>query len=154
MEEGHREHRLVLRVLARWKELRGERELPSRGEIEGAWFGEDWPACFMIDVASPVERSPFSYIGDELRLAGWDGLGQPAAECPPGTLLGAATAYLARVVDKGVPISIGGRAHHLGQPILFRSIIMPLSGDDGRIGALLGAANFRAVAETEAAFPQ
>ena len=68
------------------------------------------------------------------------------SEVPVDTLLGQATLYWRKVVEKRVPISIGGEFRHRdGRLILYRSIILPLSADERQIDHLLGAANYRAV---------
>ena len=48
-------------------------------------------------------------------------------------------------VSREVPLSLGGEAESGAGPILYRSIVLPLSEDDERIDHLLGAANSRLV---------
>ncbi len=60
-----------------------------------------------------------------------------------------ATSYIARVIAKGVPISSGGIGMHQGGPIVYRSILPPLSEGGGKIDGLLGAANYRVIPVAE-----
>jgi hypothetical protein len=150
MEAQSNEQRLVLRVLAHWRSLCGARALPRRAQIEPQGFGQDWGNCLLLDVDPKPERSRFAYVGEKLRDPSWPTLErQSLEECQENTLLHVATLYLARVIAKGVPISTGGVGIHLGLPIVYRSILLPLSESGSRIDGLLGAANFREIPVTE-----
>lgn len=154
MEAQSREQRLVLRVLAQWRSLCGAAPLPRRSQIDPQIFGQDWANCLLIDVDPKAERSRFAYVGENLRDPSWPTLErQSLAECQENTLLYVATIYLSRVVAKGVPISTGGVGIHEGMPIVYRSILLPLSEGDGRIDGMLGAANYREIPVTEDIHP-
>ena len=141
---SERERRLVLRVLSQWEARRGTRLFLPRSEAGPQVFGEDWPSCFILDLASHGDPG-FAYIGAALRRdhdgADWRRLSQ----CPEGTLLRHATDFLRQVVERRIPVSVGGAGRHGGQDILFRAILLPLSDDGTAIDFLLGAANCRAV---------
>lgn len=151
MEAQSNEQRLVLRVLAQWRGLCGAKALPRRSQIDPQVFAQDWGNCLLLDVdPSKPERSRVSYVGERLRDPSWPTLErQSIAECQENTLLHVSTFYLARVIAKSVPISTGGVGIHLGVPIIYRSILMPLSESGKRIDGLLGAANFREIPVTE-----
>ena len=144
------EQRLVLRVLARWRSLCNGAALPRRSQIDPQLFGQDWSNCLLIDIDPKLERSRFAAVGENLRDPNWPTLErQSLAECQESTLLYVATSYAARVLAKGVPISTGGVGLHEGQPIVYRSILLPLAEGQGRIDGMLGAANFREIPVTE-----
>jgi len=150
MEAQSLEQRLVLRVLAQWRSLCGAKSLPRRAQIDPQVFGQDWGNCFLLDVDPQPERSRFAYVGEKLRDPTWPTLErQSIGECQESTLLHASTFYLARVIAKAVPISTGGVGVHLGAPIVYRSILLPLSEGGSRIDGMLGAANFREIPVTE-----
>jgi hypothetical protein len=140
-----RERRLVLRVLNRWQERRGERTFLPRHEAGPGLFGPDWPSCFVLDLADPHDPG-FIEIGEAYRrdhdCAAW----RRVSDCRPGTLLRHATEFFPQVLLKRIPISIGGAGQHGGSAILFRAILLPLSGPGGGLDAMLGAANYRAIA--------
>lgn len=149
-----REQRLVLRVLARWRSLCRGGALPRRAQIDPQFFGQDWANCLLIDVDPKLECSRFAAVGDALRDPSWPTLDrQSLSECQESTLLYVATSYAARVIAKGVPISTGGVGIHEGQPIVYRSILLPLAESEGRIDGLLGAANFREIPVSEEIHP-
>ncbi|HKW53327.1 MAG TPA: PAS domain-containing protein [Stellaceae bacterium] len=144
------EHRLVMRVLARWRALADGRGLPRRSQIDPRAFGEDWRHCLLIDLDPRPERSRLAFVGEGLRDPSWPTFErQSIADCQKDSLLHLATAYIARVAAKGVPISSGGVGIHEGVPIVYRSILLPLSEGGGKIDGLLGAANYREIPVAE-----
>jgi len=154
MDAQTREQRLVLRVLAHWRSLCRGGALPRRSQIDPQLFGQDWANCLLVDVDPKLERSRFAAVGENLRDPSWPTLDrQSLSECQESTLLYVATSYAARVLAKGVPISTGGVGIHLGQPIVYRSILLPLAEGEGRIDGMLGAANFREIPVTEEIHP-
>ncbi len=149
-----REQRLVLRVLAQWRSLCRGGALPRRAQIDPQLFGQDWANCLLIDIDPKLERSRFAAVGENLRDPNWPTLDrQSLSECQESTLLYVATSYAARVLTKGVPISTGGVGIHQGEPIVYRSILLPLAEGEGRIDGMLGAANFREIPISEEIHP-
>lgn len=154
MEIQSREQRLVLRILAQWRSLCRNGALPRRSQIDPQLFGQDWANCLLIDIDPKIERSRFAYVGENLRDPSWPTLDrQSLAECQESTLLYVATSYAARVLAKGVPVSTGGVGLHQGEPIVYRSILLPLAESGERIDGMLGAANFREIPVTEDIHP-
>lgn len=141
------ERRLVLRLMAYWDDLRGDREFPRCDEIDPEAIGDDWPACCLIRVAEPLSRSAIVYAGGDVLP---DGLpkaeSSTVADLPAEVLLHHALSFLDRALDKQVPISLGGEAALPSGALLYRSILLPLSDDGRTIDHLLGAANWRPVA--------
>jgi hypothetical protein len=146
--------RLTMRVLGHWREICGDREFPERPEITAERLGADWSHCLLIAVDAEPERSSFLYVGPALMVPESPSLvGSPVAACSRENILGLATSYFATVLQRRVPISMSGAGTHLGAPILYRSILLPLSRDGHEIDGLLGAANFRYVRASEQEHP-
>src|SRR5689334_11540418 len=144
-----REMRLTMRVLGQWREAAGDRRFPRRADLTPARLGQDWQNCLLIAVDPVPERSSLLYVGENLRPQGIACEGRCLADCAEDTILHRATTYLARVLGKRVPISVGGAATHLGAPIVFRSVLLPLSETGDVIDAVFGAANYRTIALTD-----
>ncbi len=141
-----REQRLTMRVLAHWRAFAAGNEFPRRAQIDAQRIGQDWSYCLMIDLDPDLARSRFSFVGDQLRDPSWPIFErQYVTDCLENTLLHLATSYLDRVVSRRSAISAGGTGIHLGTPIIYRSILMPLSEGDGRIDGIFGAANYREI---------
>ena len=140
------ERRAVLRILQHWRRVCGKRDFPSRADLDPAAIASDWTNCFIVDLFGNRDVPTFSYIGEALQIAAWgDGLGARLTDCPPGTILAIAINYIDKVLESRLPVSHSGSAMHDGYPVLFRSILLPLSADGARIDAILGTANFRRV---------
>ena len=143
-----------MRVLAQWREIAGARGVPHRSQIDPHLFGEDWASCLLVDVDPKLECSRFAYVGETLRDPNWPTFErQRIADCEKDSLLHVATSYIARVVAKAVPISTGGVGIHDGVPIVYRSILLPLSEGGGRVDGVLGAANYREIPVAEEIHP-
>ena len=56
-------------------------------------------------------------------------------------------------MERQTPCSHGGDIRIDGRLFLYRSILLPLADDDGRVGALLGAVNGREVPVDSPALP-
>ncbi|HXY99012.1 MAG TPA: hypothetical protein VEI03_03365 [Stellaceae bacterium] len=145
-----REQRLTFRVLHYWRDRAGAGAFPLLRDIDLAALGEDSANCLLIKIAAPIERSSFLYVGrnlcgpEETRLEG-----RAVADCPPQTLLHRATSYLSRILEKAVPISLGGAITTPRSLILYRSILMPLTEDGSTVTAVFGAANSREILSSE-----
>jgi hypothetical protein len=140
------ERRLVVRILEIWERLRGARPFPRESDVLSADLGPDWANCFLIAMRSGTGQWSFRHVGGDLLIQGWDGaIGGAVADCPENTLLGHACAYMTDVLDRRVPISIGGDYRVEDTRIMFRSIMLPLSDDGMRVDSVLGAANCRRV---------
>jgi hypothetical protein len=144
------ERRLTLRILERWRDACGDRLFPRLTDIQADSFGDDWHNCLIIAPAAPADRRSFEHVGLRLRSDGDVRANRISVpQLAANTILRQVTAQADRVLDKRVPISVGGSAVHLGGVVLFRSILLPLSEDGGCITALLGAANYKQIAQTE-----
>jgi hypothetical protein len=141
------DRRLIMRVLATWKKIAGERAFPRRSQIDPRLFGRDWSHCVLVDIDPALDRSRLAYVGDTLRDPSWPPFErQCSADFLDGSLLQLATAQISVVLARGVPISFGGSAVHDEGPILYRSILLPLSEDGAAIDGVLAAVNYREVA--------
>src|SRR5215472_16958054 len=82
--------RLVDRVLHLWTEIAREGRFPRRDQIEASVLGADWANCLVIAVQSPVERSYFVEVGENLSVA----------HCPNDSLAGVLLAHLPLVLSE------------------------------------------------------
>jgi hypothetical protein len=136
------ERRLVSRVLRHWKERVVADRLPSKGEIDPWLVGDDWAHCMLVALADDPAQSTFIVVGNHLLPAPDEILdGQPLAACPADTLVSTLLRYLPRCRSDG-PLSVGGGAKHMGGPVLYRSIFLPLSDDGSEIDSVFCAANY------------
>ena len=142
------EQRFVLQLLTYWRSLLDDRPLPSFDDIELAAIQTLWPHCFIVDVIGATIAPMFRALGSEFAAEAKCSLvGRCVSDAPAGTLVSAATAYIAEVLTKSVPVSRGGELRRANRPtMLYRSILLPMSDDGETINGLLGGASGREVA--------
>ncbi len=137
------DRRKVHRLLAHWRDARGEGGFPSLDAILKRDLGDIRPSIFVLRVADGEGEPAFERVGDS--FAGEmpsDLTGQPVSAVPRGTLLEQAVGHYRMVLSKKAPMTTSGKFRHVqGGTVLYRSIILPLSEGQGTIDFLLGAAN-------------
>jgi hypothetical protein len=131
--------RLVDRVLQLWTEMAREQTFPRLDQIDPVTLGVDWANCLVIAVQSPVQRSYFVQVGENLSIA----------HCPGDSLAGVLLSHLPQVLSERRCLMIEGRATLRGAGVLYRSALFPLSEDGVAIDHVLGAANYRPLLENE-----
>jgi hypothetical protein len=150
---GLDERRLVSRVLHRVTGGIVGCHVPHLNNVDPWFIGDDWVNCALVRVRRPYRHSEFLVVGDNLSPPETVLDGGPIWKCPATTLLGLTLAYLEQAVEERSFLLIEGAAIHLYEPILYRSLMVPLSEDDVDIGAVLIAANSRRVGDGEHASP-
>ena len=143
------ERRLVLRLLAYWRDLCGDRTYPSFDQVDPLEIPEIWDNCFVLDLQGHEDDAVIRAIGERLaETSPVDLVNLRLSELPQDTLIEQATGYVREVVRKRVPISRGGEfTKYDGTTVLFRSVILPMSDDGETLCGLLGAANCREVGD-------
>lgn len=137
------ERRMVHRLLVHWRNAQQGEEIPSLEAVFQQDLGEIVPFTYVLKIPDGGGEPEFEQIGDSYSEAlPEDLVGKPVSKAPQGTLLSEAIRYHGQVLAKKVPITIGGDySDPRGETILYRSIILPLSGEGRKVDSLLGAAN-------------
>lgn len=157
MPEGA-ERRLVLRLLAYWRDLLSDEQdnrlFPSFADIDPTAIHDIWRHCFALDLFGHESGPVFRAVGIEFRGFSEAGLTNlPVSELALDSLAALSSYYFDEVLEKKAPVSRGGRIEGPdGAQILYRSILLPMSDDGETISGFLGAANCRE--ETIAADPE
>ncbi len=139
------ERRMVLQMLAHWRELRGDRTFPSFEDVDPQAIPEIWANVFVLDLAGNLDDPLFRLAGDSFAAS----TGSPLrniriSEAPKNSLAEQSVSYYREVIERGVPISRGGEFTKAdGTRVLYRGVILPMSDDGATISGLLGAANCR-----------
>ncbi|HKT19771.1 MAG TPA: hypothetical protein VJR47_17100 [Stellaceae bacterium] len=141
---ARREKRLALRVLELWRQARIDDLAPKLGALKPADAGEDEPYVFMIELYDGAPPR-FSFVGDAVRPAGFPSSHDPlVSDCPDESVLHLVTRDWLEIVERGVPVTRGGKGVNNGKPVRYRGTMAPLVDEDGVICAIIGAANWRA----------
>ncbi len=143
------ERRMVLQMLAHWRELRGDRAFPSFEDVDPRAIPEIWANVFVLDLEGFPDDPLFRLAGDSFAA----NTGSPLrniriSQVPENTLAERSVSYYREVIARGVPISRGGEFNKSdGTKVLYRGVILPMSDDGVTINGLLGAANCREPAQ-------
>lgn len=143
------ERRMVVRLLHYWRDLMGEeRRFPPLNRVNPETIAESWDWCFVLDAGPSVTDPFFQFIGsgfaDELKGSADT---RAISSLDRGSLLFQASRLFAMCQKRTVPVSFGGAFNNAAnEPIIFRSIILPLGDDDGRLRYLMGATSYRIAA--------
>lgn len=139
------ERRFVLRLLAHWRNLCGDRRYPSFADLDPAEIPDMWRNCFMLEIAGNDAVPIFRAMGEDLSArSGGPLIDRPMVDAQEDTLIGVAISYISEVLEKSVPVSRGGEfIRPDGIKVLYRSILLPMSDDGETISGILGAANCR-----------
>jgi hypothetical protein len=133
------ERRLVQRVLCQWKAIADRGHLPRRDEVDPWLQGGDGGNCLLIAVESPIELSHIVMVGVNLAVA----------LCATDTLAGVLLSKAPRVASARRGLMVEGGATLRGVRILYRSALLPISGDGTTIDHVLGATNYRPLPDDE-----
>lgn len=142
---GGIERRFVLRLLAHWRNLCGERQYPSFADLDPAEIPDMWQNCFILEISGDNAVPVFRAMGEGL-IENSKGplLDRPISDALEDTLPGVAISYIDETLEKAVPVSRGGEfVRQDGTKVLYRSILLPMSDDGETISGILGAANCR-----------
>jgi hypothetical protein len=143
------ERRMVVRLLHYWRDLISPKyRFPTLASVNPQTIAETWDWCYILETGPGTADPSFRFIGsgfaDEL-------IGPPdrqtVSKLGPYSLLFNACRMFELTCEKAVPVSYGGEfVNPADQPIIFRTIILPLCDDDGGFSYLMGATNYRVAA--------
>lgn len=139
------DRRLTMRLMGIWQGLRyGKTACAPAAEFFASVPSDLWTDCCVLtrgsDKAWEVTR-----IGETIaRRSGIHGDKARIADLPPDSLLAIAVRELDDAVKSGAPILGEGEGQdEEGHPALYRSILLPLAGDNGAIDLLVAGARCR-----------
>jgi hypothetical protein len=134
-----------MRLMSYWQDLRGARSHAPIELFDPAVVADLWPHCFAMVPADSPDKATFSHIGEMIATdPGLPTEGLLASDIPADTLLGSALRLTAEVLRVKYPIVDSGEfTDRQGRPNLYRSILLPLSDDQGTVKLLVGGARCR-----------
>ena len=141
------ERRVVGRMLSRWDDLRGDRDFPSRADLERGGTGELNSNYFLIAVHDSEFDDEVIGSGpafrDALRI---DPVGKRVVDIMPSSIeKGLSFCRTAARLKKPIA-DVGSFTNAHGEEILYRSIMLLLSDDQQNINYMLGAFSYKQVA--------
>lgn len=138
------ERRLVLRVLAYWQDIRGDRRFPAMTDVSPDVVGTDWQNCALLDVNPSDAGVRLAFAGRNL---GALGLETPVPDLAPvPDVTGILQRMIRQALGKDAPICTGREFLVRNEKCLGRIIVLPLSASDGAIDGFVVAMNWIPVA--------
>lgn len=151
------------RTLHFWRALCGERPYPAPGDVvSGTAAGEATslrPNVFVLYFDGQPLESVFTFGSEVLdTVCGAHTGGHRLADCLPGPLRDSMLGFVRALAKARKPIAVSSSfTRDEGGEVLYRSIYLPLSGDQQHVEHLLGAFSYKevpAAAEAEASLPR
>jgi hypothetical protein len=139
------DRRLTMRLMGIWQGLRyGTSTCAPAAEFFASVPSDLWTDCCVVTRGSGKDWE-ITRIGETIaRRSGIRGENTRLADLPPDSLLAKAVRELDDAVKSGAPILGEGEGQdEEGHPALYRSILLPLAGDNGDIDLLVAGARCR-----------
>ena len=143
------DRRLTMCLMGLWQGLRRD---AGRCALAAEFFAampEDlWTDCFVVEMT--VDGGwQVCRVGETIaRRSGVSAAPAPVADLPPQTLLAASIRELKDAHRTGIPILDEGETwDENGRRTLFRSILLPLGDEEGRVVQFLAGARWRVALE-------
>ncbi len=140
---------MVIRLLHYWRDITSAGQcFPPLSHVNPETLAESWDWCYVLEAGAGVVDPGFSFIGSDF-ANDLDGRleDQTISGLEKRSHLANACERFGLSREKEVPVSFGGAFENpTSETIMYRSIILPLSGDGGQFHYLMGATNCRVAA--------
>ena len=146
---GTDERRMHVRAYEMWLSLLRGRDYPTIADLDSDMLGEFGPYSVLLDFSADRADPTIAYLGRALREEAdlGDDL-KTVADVPERALLSRLTGHYAEILENRAPVGFEAEfISHLGQPMLYRGILMPYSSDGRVIDLIHGVINWKEAAE-------
>lgn len=130
-------------MLSYWKELRGERAMPSPGEIDPVRFARHMPNLLMVQVNwQPFDLTYRLLGGDVVNAHGTNFRGRRVLDSPShtGRFSEVLFSFYKFVVEQERPYAVAGTMEYTARgPVTVEAVYLPFSLEGSRVDRILGA---------------
>ncbi len=143
------ERRDIAFALHYWDQIRGKNNFPAKADVDPDQLRDLWPFVFLVDLGDSPESSVVTYGGDAIAdFCGCNPSGQSAADCFPPAVWDRMMYLFGAALKQRQPLGTSDSfTLGDGRDIIYRSVIMPLSDDQGEVTSLLGVIKSKAIQE-------
>ena len=146
---GTDERRMQVRAYNHWAGLLQDRNFPSIEDLEPENLSDFGPYSVLLDFTSGIEDPAILHLGQELASeCGTDVEIQQLSDVPSRSLLSRITDHYMQILANQAPIGFEAEfVNQRGATILYRGILLPYSSDGETIDFILGAINWKEMAD-------
>ena len=138
------EQRLTFRLLSYWNRVRGDRQMPSLGDVNIAEITEMYHLTFVIKLGADEDSHEFHYFGPELAtIFETNYTGYTLSEALGDVMVNNTIGFYEKVIAERTPHSESSEFFSEGKLVRYRSIILPCSSDGQTIDFLIGTTNYK-----------
>lgn len=146
-DDKGRERRISLILLQYWNELRGDRVLPTKDEIDPGRLAEVWEHCFVVSCNS--DAFAYTYLGSGIMQPYRDGVLDPETHVVVSEDPSRMAPSFMHVMETADPLLDEGECISLSDDIVrFRQCMMPLGTPKGEVEAIIGGAWYKVFKDT------
>lgn len=153
------ERRMQVRAYNFWASLLGQRNFPLIADLKPEQLPDFGPRSVLLDLTAPVGEQGIAdgnvsdpaivYLGWMLaQECGAEGTLQRLGDVPSGSLLSCITDEYKQIITSQAPTGFEAEfVNHAGVTFLYRSILLPFSGDGEQIDFVYGVINWKECTE-------
>lgn len=138
------EQRLTFRLLSYWSRVRGDRSMPSLGDVSIREITEIYHMTFTIAMGETEEDHVIQYFGPDLAsVFEQDYTGQYLIDALNDVKVNNTIGFYDKVMASKEPVSESSEFFMEGKEVRYRSIILPCSSNDQDVDYLIGTTNYK-----------
>jgi hypothetical protein len=146
---GQDERRMQVRAYNYWAGLLGEHSFPPVASLLDGQYPEFADNLVLLHFDEGIEDPAIAFLGAKLaEECGTESSITRLSQVPGRSLLSRITDHYMQIIANQAPIGFEAEfVNHFGRTILYRGILLPFSSDGARIDYIMGAINWKELAD-------
>lgn len=146
---GQDERRMQVRAYNYWASLLGEHSFPSVATLLAGQYPDFADNLVLLHFDEGIEDPAITFLGAKLAdECGTESSIERLSQVPGRSLLSRITDHYMQIIANQAPIGFEAEfVNHFGRTILYRGILLPFSSDGTRIDYIMGAINWKELAD-------
>lgn len=146
---GQDERRMQVRAYNYWASLLGEHSFPPVASLLAGHYPDFADNLVLLHFDDGIEDPAITFLGTKLAdECGTESSIERLSQVPGRSLLSRITDHYMQIIANQAPIGFEAEfVNHFGRTILYRGILLPFSSDGTRIDYIMGAINWKELAD-------
>jgi hypothetical protein len=146
---GQDERRMQVRAYNYWAGLLGEHSFPPVASLLAGQYPDFADNLVLLHFDDGIEDPAITFLGAKLAdECGTESSIERLSQVPGRSLLSRITDHYMQIIANQAPIGFEAEfVNHFGRTILYRGILLPFSSDGTRIDYIMGAINWKELAD-------